>query len=86
MHLSVIQRYTFYKLNFEIKILSFRYAIKSKLIFQTLDFQAHHGNKMFLHVMIKHVVDIRKITLRYHKTLTLGVRSSNLNVRYNKLQ
>ena len=63
MHVSVIQRYTFYKLNFEIEILSLRYAIKSQLIFQ-----AHHENKTFLPVMVKHVVDIRNITLRYHKT------------------
>ena len=81
MHLSVIQHYIFYKLNFEKEILSLRYAIKSQLIFQTLDFQAPHRNKTFLHVMVKHVVDIRKITLRYHKTLTLGVWSSNFNVR-----
>ena len=80
MLLSVIQRYTFYKLNFEIEILSFRYAIKSQLVFQTLDFQAPHGNKTFLHVIVKHVIDIRKITLRYHKTLTLEVWSSNVNV------
>jgi len=70
----------FYKLNFEIEILSLRYSIKSQLIFQTLDFQAPHGNKKFLNVMIKQVVDIRKITLHYHKTLTLGVCSSNVNV------
>ena len=63
MHFSVIQRYTIYKLNFEIEILSLRYSIKSQLIFQTLDFQAPHGNKKFLNVMIKQVVDIRKITL-----------------------
>ena len=81
MHLSVIQRYTFYKFNFEIEILSIRYAIKSQLIFLTLEVQAPDRNKMFLHVRVKHVVDIRKITLRYHKTLTLGVWSSNLNVR-----
>ena len=81
MHFSVIQRYTFYKLNFEIEILSFRYAIKSQLVFQTLDFQAPHGNKTFPHVMVKHVVDIRKITLRYQKTLTLEVWSSNINVQ-----
>ena len=72
MHFSVIQRYTFYKLNFEIEILSLRYSIKSQLI-QTLDFQAPHGNKTFLHVMVKQVVDTRKITLHYHKTLSLGV-------------
>ena len=66
MQLSVIQRYTFYKLNFEIEILSLRYAIKLQLISQTLDFQAPHVNKTFLHVMVKYVVDIRKITLRYH--------------------
>ena len=71
MYFSVVQNYTFYKLNFELEILSIRYAIKSQLIFQMLDFQAHHGNKTFLHVMVKHVVDIRKITLHYHKTLTL---------------
>ena len=80
MHFSVIQRYTFYNLNFEIEILSLRYAIKLQLNFQTLDFQAPHGNKTFLHVMVKNVVDIRKITLRYHKTLTLEVCSSNVNV------
>ena len=80
MHFTVIQRYTFNKLNFEIEILSLRYSIKSKLIFQTLDFQASHGNKTFLHVMDKKVVEIRKITLHYHKTLTLGVCSSNVNV------
>ena len=80
MHFSVIQRYTFYKLNFEIEILSLRYAIKSQLMFQTLDFPAPHGNKTFLNVMVKQVVDIRKITLHYHKTLTLGVWSSNVNV------
>jgi len=73
MHFLVIQRYTFY--NFEIEILSLRYSIKLQLSFQTLDFQASHGNKTFLHV-----VDIRKITLHYHKTLTLGVYSSNVNV------
>ena len=76
MYLSVIQRYTFYKFNFEIEILLLQYGIKSQLIFQTLDFQAPHGNKAFLHVMVKHVVDIRKITLQYRKTLTLGVWSS----------
>ena len=80
MHFSVIQRYTFYKLKFEIEILSLRYSIKSQLMFQTLDFQVPHGNKTFLHVMVKKVVDIRKIMLHYHKTLTLGVCSSNVNV------
>ena len=83
MHFSVIQRYTFYKLNFEIEIHSLRYAIKSQFIFQTLDFQASHGNKTFIHVMVKQVVDIRKITLHYNKMLTLGVYSSNVNVRYD---
>ena len=73
MHFSVIQRYTFYKLNFEIEIFSLRYSIKLKLIFQTLDFQAPFGNKTFLNFMVKKVVDIRKITLHFHKTLTLGV-------------
>jgi len=63
MHFSVIQRYTFYKLNFEIEILSLRYSIESLIIFQTLDFQVPHGNKTFLHVMVKKIVDIRKITL-----------------------
>ena len=53
MHFSVTQRYTFYKLNFEIEILSLRYSIKSQLMFQTLDFQVPHGNKTFLHVMVK---------------------------------
>ena len=80
MNFSVIQRYTFYKLNFEIEILSLRYSIKLKLIFQTLDFQAPHGNKTFLYVMVKKVVDIRKLTLHFHKTLTLRVYSSNVNV------
>ena len=80
MHFLVIQCYTFYKLNFEIETLSLRYVIKSKLFFQTLDFQAPLGNKTFLYVMVKKVVDIRKITLHYHKTLTLGVCSSNVNV------
>jgi len=28
----------------------------------------------------KKVVDIRKITLHFHKTLTLGIYSSNVNV------
>ena len=50
--------------------------------FQTLDFQALFGNKTFLYVMVKKAVDIRKITLHFHKTLTLGVCSSNVNVRY----
>ena len=81
MHISVIQRYTFYKLNFEIEILSLRYSIKSQLIFKTLDFQAPHGNKTFLHIMIKQVVDIRKITLHYNKTLMLGAYSSNINFK-----
>ena len=49
MHFSGIQRYTFYKLNFEIEILSLRYSIKSQLIFQMLDFQAPLGNKTFLY-------------------------------------
>ena len=80
MHFLVIQRYTFYKLNFEIEILSLQYSIKSQFIFQTLDFQASLGNKTFLYVMVKKVVDIRKITLHFHKTLTLGVYSSNINV------
>ena len=40
MHFLVLQRYTFYKLNFDIEILSLRYSIKSQLIFQTLAFQA----------------------------------------------
>ena len=80
MHFSVILRYTFYKLNFEIEILSLQYSIKLKLIFQTLDFQAPHGNKTFLHVMVKKVVDIRKIMLHYHKTLTLVVSTSNVNI------
>ena len=79
-----LQNYIFF--NFEIEILSLRYAIKSQLIFLTLDVYAPHRNKMFLHVRVKHVVDIRKITLHYHKTLTLGVWSSSPNVRYNKLQ
>ena len=78
MHFSVIQRYTFYKLNFEIENLSLRYSIESQFIFQTLDFQAPHGNKTFLYVMVKKVVDIRKITLHFHKTLTFGVYSSNV--------
>ena len=85
MHFSDIQRYTFYKLNFEIEILSLRYSIKSQFIFQTLDFQAPLGNKTFLYVMVKKVVDIRKITLQFHKTLTLGVYSSNVNVMYELL-
>ena len=80
MHFSVIQRYTFYNLNFEIEILSLRYAIKSQFNFQTLDFQAPHGNKTFLHVMVKHIADIIRITLRYYKTLILRVFSSNVNV------
>ena len=80
MHFSVIQRYTFYKLNFEIEILSLRYSIKSQLMSQTLDFQVPHGNKTFLNVMAKKFVDIRKITLHFHKTLTLGISSSNVNV------
>ena len=80
MHFFVIQRYTFYKLNFEIEILSLRYSIKLQLIFQALDFQAPFGNKTFLYVMVKQDEDIRKITLHYHKTLTLGVYSSNVNV------
>ena len=71
MHFSVIQRYTFYKLNFEIEILSLPYSIKSQLIFQTLDIALRYGQK---------VVDIRKITLHFHKTLTLGICSSNINV------
>ena len=71
MHFSVMQCYPFYNPNFEKEILSLRYAIKSQLTFKTLDFQATHGNKTFLHVMVKHVIDIRKITLHYHKTLTL---------------
>ena len=54
------------------EILSLRYSIKSQLIFQTLDLQAPHGNKTFLYVMVKKVVDIRKITSHFHKTLTLG--------------
>ena len=85
MHVSVIQRYTFYKLNFEIEIFSLRYSIKSEFIFQTLDFQAPFGNKTFLYVMVKKVVDIRKITLHFHNTLTLGVYFSNVNARYELL-
>ena len=85
MHFSVIQRYTFYKLNFEIEILSLRYSIKPQFFFQTLDFQAPFENKTFLDVMVKFFVDIRKITLHFHKTLTLGVYSSNVNVRYGLL-
>ena len=61
MHFSVTQRNTFYKLNFEIEILSLRYSIKSQFIFQMLDFQASLANKTFLYVMVKKVVDIRKI-------------------------
>ena len=84
-------------MNFEKKILSLRYSIKSQLIFQTLDFlvthgekdfqvahgkkdfqvahrkkdfQVAHGKKTFLDVIAKQVVDIRKIALHYHKTLT----------------
>ena len=85
MHFSVIQRYTFYKLNFEIEILSLRYSIKSQLIFQTLDFHAPLGNKTFLYVMVKKIVEIRKITLHFRKTLILGVCSSNVNVMYELL-
>ena len=80
MHFLVIQNYTFYKLNFEIEILSLRYSIKSQSIFQTLDFQAPHGNKTFLNFMAKQVVEIRQITLHYHTTLTLGVYSCNVTV------
>ena len=80
MHLSVIQRYIFYKLNFEREMLSLRYSINSQLIFQTLGFQAPHGNKTFLHVMVKPVVDIRKITLRYQKRPTFEVWFSNVDV------
>ena len=80
MHFSVTQRYTFSKLNFEMEILLLRYSIKSQLMFQTLDFQVPYGNKTFLNVMVKKVVDIRKITLHFQKTLTLGVCSSNVNV------
>ena len=80
MNFSVIQRYTFYKLNFEIEILLLRYSIKPQFIFQTLDFQAPFRNKTFLYVMVKKAVDIRKITLHFHKTLTLGGCSSNVNV------
>ena len=71
MHFSVLQRYTFYNLNIEIEIFALR-CNQITIHFKTLDFQAPHGNKTFLHIMVKHVVDIRKITLRYHKTLTLG--------------
>ena len=89
MHFSDIQRYTFYKLNFEIEILSLRYSIKSQLIFQTFDFQAPLGNKTFFYVMVKKVVDIRKITLHFHKTLSLGyiplTLTFNVNVRYELL-
>ena len=77
----VIQNYTCYKLNFEIEILLLRYSIKSQLIFKILDFQAPHGNKTFLHIMIKQVVDIRKITLHYNKTLMLGACSCNINFK-----
>jgi len=80
MHFLVLQHYTFYKLNFEKEILLLRYSIKSQLIFQMLDFQAPHGNKTFLYVMVKQVVDIRKITLHYHKMLTFGVCSSNVHI------
>ena len=45
-----------------------------------LDYQAPHGNKTFLHVIVKQVVYVRKITLHYHKTLMLGVGSFNVNV------
>ena len=72
MHFSVIQRYTFYKLNFEIEILSLRYSIKLKLIFQTLDFQAPFGNKTFLHVMVKKVVDIRKNNVTLPQNANVG--------------
>ena len=60
MHFSVIQRYTFYKLNFEIEILSLRYSIKSQLVFQTLDFQTPLGNKHFFTLWLKKLEDIRK--------------------------
>ena len=72
MHFSVIQRYTFYKLNFEIEILLLRYSIKSQLIFQTLDFQAPLGNKTFLHVMVKKVVDIRKNNVTLPQNANVG--------------
>ena len=80
MHFSVIQRYTFHKLNFEIEILSLQYSIKLQFIFQTLDFQAPCGNKTFLYIMVIKVVDIRKIILHFHKTLAFGAYSSNVNV------
>ena len=82
MHFSVIQRYTFYKLNFEIEILSLRYSIKSQFIFQTLDFQAPLGNKTFLYVMVKQVVDIRKIT---SQNANVGICFSNVNIWYELL-
>ena len=87
MHFSVIQGYTFYKLNFEIEILSLQYSIKSQFIFQMLDFQAPLGNKTFPYVMVKKVVDIRNITLHFHKTLTYIPLplTFNVNVRYELL-
>ena len=66
------QRYTFYKLNFEIEILLLRYSIKSQLIFQTIDFQAPHGNKTLLHVMAKQVVDIKKNNVTLSKKANIG--------------
>ena len=85
MHFSVIQGYTFYKLNFEIEILSLRYSIKPQFIFQTLDFQASPWKQNISSGYVKKAVDIRKITLHYHKTLMLGVCSSNVNIRYELL-
>ena len=72
MHFSVIQRFTFYKLNFEIEIFSLRYSIKSQFIFQTLDFQTPFGNKTFLHVMVKKVVDIRKNNVTLPQNANVG--------------
>jgi len=47
------------------------------------------GKKTFLDVIAKQVVDIRKIALHYHKTLTLGYVPPTLmfkvNVRYELL-
>ena len=85
MHVLVIQRYTFYNLNYEIENLLLWYAINSQLIFKTLDFQAPYWNKTFFYVILKHVEDIRKIMLHCHKTLTLGVCTYNVNVRFKLL-
>ena len=73
MHFSVVQRYTFYKLTFEIEIRPFVTILNQITIhFSNVRLSSSPWKQNISLRYGKKVVDIRKITLHFHKTLTLG--------------